>query len=104
MGSSAIAHGDEGRCSACVDRHPEGRVSRPADGTTHRREQVAGDVEILPATFAAPEAPPARAEIPPTVTPNDVWLALPHQQRMQFGGCFSEMLLRAVRRQSDATR
>jgi hypothetical protein len=32
-----------------------------------------------------------------------LWFALSLQQRTQFGGHFSEMLLRVVRHQSDST-
>ena len=103
MGSSAIAVREESRHSAELDRHPDGCVSCLDEIATDRCDELAGNGQVLSAT------PPAQATQATTqidqeeVGLHQLWFALSHEQRAQFGGHFSELLLRAVRQENDFT-
>ena len=104
MGSSAIAIRKESRPSAQLDRHPARGIACVDEGTTDRRDEAAGHGQVLPATSPS-QAMPATSDgnQEEEVALHQLWFALPPQQRTQFGGHFSELLLRAVRHQNDLT-
>jgi len=104
MGSSAVAIREESCRSAQFDRHPDPYASGLRQGAAGRRDEAAGIGQVLPAaSCAVAEGTQATPSVAQEVALHDLWFALPRQQRVQFGGCFSEMLLRALRRQNDAT-
>lgn len=98
MGSSPIALREERRHTSGMDRHSEGSCSGPEEITAVGCAPVAGADDVLSATPLAEEAQTATQVIAPGVGLHELWFALSRQQRAQFGGHFSEMLLRAVRR------
>lgn len=99
MGSSAMAIGEESRPSAHRDRHSARGVACVDEATTDRCNKVAGNGQILPATSPIQET--TRSHREEEVALHQLWFALPPQQRTQFGGHFSELLLRAVQQQND---
>jgi hypothetical protein len=104
MGSSAVAIREESRRSAQLDRYSDRYASDLHQGAAGRRVEAAGIGQVLPAASPArTQETRATPSVAREVALHDLWFALPQQQRVQFGGCFSEMLLRAVRRQNDAT-
>ena len=104
MGSSAMAIREESCHSAQLNRHPDRHASDLHQGAASRRDEAVGIGQVLPAASRArTQETQATPPVAQEVALHDLWFALPHQQRVQFGGCFSEMLLRAVRRQNDAT-
>mgnify|MGYP001825860886 CR=1 FL=1 len=103
MGSSGIALKDEDRHSVGVDRYLEGRVSGLDGIATSRRTAAIEDGDVL-STTSDTEAAQAKTRIlQEEVASQGLWFALSYQQRTQFGGHFSEMLLRAVQRQTEST-
>ena len=102
MGSSAIAIREESRHSADLDRHPDGCVSCLDEIATDRCDELAGNGQVLSATSNAQETQATPENVQDDVGLHELWFALSHEQRVQFGGHFSEMLLRAARRQNDS--
>ncbi len=102
MGSSAIGIGEESRHSAHLDRHPERCASRVDESDADRCDEVAGNGQVLSATSLTQETQATPQILPAEVGRHELWFALPHEQRVQFGGHFSEMLLRAVRHQNES--
>ena len=103
MGSSAIVVGEEGRHSTQFDRHPARGVSCLDQDPADRRDAIVGNGKVLSATSPA-QAMQATSQIgQEEVGLHQLWFALPHERRTQFGGHFSELLLRAVRQQTDLT-
>ena len=103
MGGSAIALREEDSHSACLDRHPKGRGSCLEDIATDRCVEINGDGKVLSATPGTEETQATPQIVQGEIGLHELWFALSHQQRVQFGGHFSEMLLRAVRQQNDST-
>lgn len=103
MGSRPIAVRQESHHSSPFDGYPTRGVSCPDQDSADRCGKVVGNGQVLSAT------PPAQATQTPTrigqeeVGLHQLWFALPHERRTQFGGHFSELLLRAVRQQNDPT-
>jgi hypothetical protein len=102
MGSRTIAVWEEGRHSTQFDRHPTRGVARLNQVSPDRCDEVVGTGQVLSATSG--QATQAKTQIDEEeVGVHQFWFALPHEQRTRFGGHFSELLLRAVRQQSDLT-
>ncbi|MBC8877027.1 MAG: hypothetical protein H8E44_46965 [Planctomycetes bacterium] len=101
MGSGAIVVGEEGRHSTQFDRHPARGVSCLDQDPADRRHAVVGNGQVLSATSLA-QATQATTQIgQEEVELQQLWFALSGEQRTQFGGHFSELLLRAVRQQNE---
>lgn len=103
MGSSAIAVREESLASAQLDRHPARGVACTDEGTTDRCDEVTGHGQILSATSPVQTTQATTRIVQGEVGLDQQWFALSHQRRTEFGGHFSEMLLRVVRHQNDAT-
>jgi hypothetical protein len=103
MGSSAVAVREESRRSAQFDRYPTRGFSGLNEGAADRCDEVAGNAPLLSANSPAQEMQTTTQIVPDEVDLHAVWFALSQQQRLQFGGHFSEMLLRAVRQQNKLT-
>lgn len=103
MGSSGIALKEEDRHSVGVDRYLKGRVSGLDEIATSGRTATIEDGDILSTTSSTEEAQAKTQIFQEDVASQGLWLALSHQQRTQFGGHFSEMLLRAVQRHTEST-
>lgn len=103
MGRSAIVLREKDGHSSGVDRRPEICNScldgRPAD----RSAEIAGDGGVLSTTSLAEEKQATTQILEEDVDLRELWFALSHQQRVQFGGHFSEMLLRAVQHHTSST-
>ncbi len=103
MGSSAISVREEGGHSARFDRHPDRGASGIDEGAAARCDEAAGIGQVLSAASFAQETQATRQIGPDEVGLHELWFALSCQQRTQFGGHFSEMLLRVVRRRTGST-
>ena len=101
MGSSAIAVRKESRHSAQLDRHPARGAACLGQDAADRRDAFVRDGQVLSATSPT-QGPQATTQIEQEeVSLHQLWFALSREQRTQFGGHFSELLLRAVRQQND---
>jgi hypothetical protein len=103
MGSRPIAVREESRHSTQLDGHPARGVSCLDQDPADRRDEVAGNGPVLSATSQAKTTPATTRIGQEEVGLHQLWFALPHERRTQFGGHFSELLLRAVRQQHEIT-
>lgn len=100
MGSRPIAVREEGRHSTQVDGHPTRGVSCLDQDSADRRSEVVGIGQFL-STASPAQATEATTQISQEeVGRHQLWFALSRERRTQFGGHFSELLLRAVRQQN----
>jgi hypothetical protein len=100
MGSHRFAHGKASGHPAGLDRHSEAQASRTDPIAATRCEATSGDGNVLSSASGAEAMPKAKEGLRNEVVLQEVWFALSQQQRHQFGGCFSQMILRAMKHQN----
>lgn len=103
MGTSAISVRKESRRSTQLNRHPSRGVSCLDQDPAGRRDAVAGDGQVLSTTSPAQATQATTESGKEEVELQQLWFGLSPQRRAEFGGHFSELLLRAVRQRNDIT-